>query len=228
MTAQYIYPDWPAPEAVTALCTTRQVATDALPAGFCPRLPPIKQVHGTVLVTAEQAAAATEPLAADAVLSRRAGLGCRIVTADCLPILLSNLAGTEVAAVHAGWRGLAAGVIENCVVGMESAATQLMAWIGPAISQPAYEVGAEVREALLAGPSGPGSAGLDACFLPRGDKFLADLPALARLRLQGLGVEQVFGGDLCTWSDPASFHSFRRDGAAAGRIASMIWFDQVG
>ena len=140
------------------------------------------------------------------------------MTADCLPILLASRRGDEVAAAHAGWRGLSAGVIEATTGAMRTAPEELVAWIGPAISRTHYEVGADVLEAFV---NRAHDGEVLACFEPRGDKFMADLPRLARLRLHRLGVGQVSGGDFCTYADPR-FHSWRRDGEAAGRLCSVI------
>jgi YfiH family protein len=211
-----IFPDWLAPPAVRALCTTRADAESDIPASLALpdlEMPLIRQVHGNRVVRAEEVG---EHCEADAIISRRPGLGCRIVTADCLPLLLCNRAGTEVAAVHAGWRGLAAGVIEATLEAMVTPASGLLAWIGPAISQRHYEVGRDVYEALATDPDSR------ACFAPRGEKFMADLPAMGRLRLRRRGVTEVAGGMLCTYGDAARFHSWRRDGGAAGRQVSVI------
>ena len=211
-----IFPAWPAPFASSALCTTRADSEDAIPAALGDadlRLPVIQQVHGTTVVNADEVDGSCE---ADAIISRTPALACRIVTADCLPILLADRDGREVAAVHAGWRGLAAGIIEATLDAMTTSPSGLMAWIGPAISQANYEVGREVYDALAVDDAA------DSCFAPRGDKYLADLPALGRLRLLGRGVAQVAGGDLCTFADSRRFHSYRRDGNAAGRQVSAI------
>jgi YfiH family protein len=140
------------------------------------------------------------------------------MTADCLPLLVCDRRGSAVAAVHAGWRGLAAGVIESALTALGGAPADLLAWLGPAIGPSAFEVGPEVRDALLAADPAVASA-----FQPgAGDRWLADLFALARSRLTRAGVTQIFGGGDCTWSDPDRFYSFRRDGVT-GRMASLIW-----
>lgn len=148
-----------------------------------------------------------------------------IVTADCLPLLVCNSAGNEVAAIHAGWRGLVGGIIENTLQGLQSATGDLMVWLGPAISQAHFEVGPEVRSDFLdCSPSNTKEATAD-CFVPgRDDRYMADLYQLARLRLWALGVNRISGGSLCTFSDSRRFHSWRRDGQAAGRMASVIAF----
>jgi YfiH family protein len=214
-----IFPDWPAPVNVVALCTTRRDREDDIAAALSLpglQLPVITQVHGARVVLAEHIVGECE---ADAVISRTAGLGCRVITADCLPLLLTSRGGSEVAAIHAGWRGLAAGVVEATVGAMHTDAPELLAWIGPAISQAHYEVGRDVFDAFV---SAAGDAACAACFKPFGNKYLADLAALARLRLQRLGVAAVAGGDHCTFANPGQFHSWRRDGVAAGRQVSVI------
>lgn len=186
----------------------------------------LDQVHGTAVIDAPaawQRGDATRqalPPQADAAVTRAAGTVLAILTADCLPVLLCDRSGSVVAVAHAGWRGLAAGVIESAVRAMAVPVSGIMAWLGPAIGPAAYEVGADVADAFTR--SDPGAA---AAFAqrPRG-KFLADLYALARRRLALLGVEQVWGGDACTYGDPARFYSFRRDGRT-GRMASLIWIE---
>lgn len=171
-----------------------------------------RQVHGTEVREATFAADEV----ADAVFSRRPGVVCAILTADCLPILVANRAGDYVAAIHAGWRGLAAGVVEACLNHRDAPDDSLHAWIGPAISQAAFEVGGEVREAFL--DNRPEDEDL---FQPnpRG-RWQADLPGLARRRLAERGVETVACADACTFRDDR-FYSYRRDGDT-GRMASFI------
>lgn len=213
-----IWPDWPAPANVLAVSTTRQ--SEGLPEALAVMsLPAIRQVHGNVVLDAGQVAEGAE---ADAVYSFSAGIGCRVVTADCLPVLFCDRAGTRIAAAHAGWRGLAAGVLENTVDALGGDPGDLLAWIGPAISQACYEVGGDVLEAFLAASPAGLAAATEACFAPRDGKFLADLPGIARARLRHRGVAAVYGGDHCTFSDAGRFHSFRRDGAAAGRQSAVI------
>ncbi len=143
------------------------------------------------------------------------------MTADCLPLLLCDRAGTRVAAVHAGWRGLAGGVIEAAIEKVGARPNDLLCWLGPAIGPDAFEVGAEVRARFLE----LGGEDTKAAFRPStGGKWLADLYALATERLNALGVDQVWGGGLCTYSDPNRFFSYRRDGIT-GRMASLIWID---
>jgi YfiH family protein len=141
------------------------------------------------------------------------------MTADCLPVLFCDAAGTAVAAAHAGWRGLAAGVLEATAIALARPPATLMAWLGPAIGPRAFEVGDEVRAAFVAADATAALA-----FVPGdiGGKWRCDLYALARLRLAACGVKQVFGGDFCTFSEPERFFSYRRDGRT-GRMAALIW-----
>jgi len=181
----------------------------------------LSQVHGTVVVEAGQGG--PYPIA-DAQWSRRPGVACAVLTADCLPVLLCSAAGDVVAAAHAGWRGLQTGVLEATVRAMNSSPDHLMAWLGPAIGPAVFEVGPEVREAFLAAANSAEESAVAASFAPnpvRPGHFFADLYALARVRLGALGVTRVFGGGLCTYSDPERFYSYRRDGQT-GRMASLI------
>ena len=269
-----IIPDWPAPAKVRALQTTRSGGNSSAPyhslnlgthVGDAPLvvarnrnalntlLPSepvwLEQVHGTRVANAD---AANCREIADACIATKRGGVCVVMTADCLPILLCNTQGTVVAAVHAGWRGLAAGVIEATVQAMQNSVSQqlalqplqLMAWLGPAISQTAFEVGAEVRDCFVA--QNPDTAAAFTPSPPRGgvqpvlslskegegksaersapEKFHADLYALARLRLQALGITQIYGGDHCTYRESDTFFSYRRDGVT-GRMATFIWLE---
>jgi polyphenol oxidase len=183
----------------------------------------LEQVHG---VDVADANADGRIRCADAVHTAQKNLACAVLTADCLPVVFCNRDGSEVAAAHAGWRGLCAGVLENTVQRFKSPPAQLMAWLGPAIGPQAFEVGPEVREAFIAAQSGIGpkiSADVEKCFVasPRkANHFLADLYQLARLRLHSVGVDVVFGGGFCTSTDPR-FYSYRR-AAVTGRLATCI------
>jgi YfiH family protein len=208
-----IRPEWPAPASVVAGTTLIDTADDALPTG----LVLLNQVHGSRVISIDEVRAATEPLDADAVTGFAAGHVCAVRTADCLPVLFSTRDGSEIAAAHAGWRGLAAGVLENTVTALRSPPGALLAWFGPAISQPNFEVGDEVREAFTA--QDPGA---EQCFAAneRG-RWQADLYALGRRRLVAAGVTDIYGGDWCTFAEASRFHSYRRD-PDCGRMVSFI------
>lgn len=237
-----IFPDWPAPTRVWAVSTTRaggvslppydrlnlatHVGDDpaciaenrrrlAVMAGFPAEPAWLEQVHGTTVAAAETVDA---PVAADAAWTRVPGQPCVVMTADCLPVLLCDRAGTVVAAAHAGWRGLAGGVIAATVARLNAAPAELLAWLGPAIGPAAFEVGEEVRAAFLALDAG--NAG---CFQPSpAGRWLADLYELARRQLRRLGVPAIYGGDHCTFSEPERFFSYRRE-SRTGRMATLIW-----
>jgi YfiH family protein len=238
----WIVPDWPAPDGVGSLVTTRRggasgsvfaslnlgdhvgddpslvaINRDAVHRRTGARPVWLRQVHGTRVVDAALCAGPLPP-EADAAFTRQAGMACAVMTADCLPVLLCDEAGTVVAAAHAGWRGLLAGVLEATVAAMGVAGRDAMAWLGPAIGAQAFEVGGEVRAAFVAADARAASA-----FRPvDGGKWLADIYRLARQRLAGQGITRVFGGDFCTVSEPERFFSYRRDGRT-GRMASLIW-----
>jgi len=187
----------------------------------------LRQVHGTDVLAIDEPlriprAIDDEPVADAAVTSTR-GVVLAIQTADCLPVLMAADDGTCIGAAHAGWRGLRDGVLERTVRAMAAAPDQLSAWLGPAIGAGSYEVGGEVRDAFLA--DGRESA---ACFVPtRPGHWRCDLHALARLRLARSGVTRVQGGGFDTFADSGRFHSYRRDGAASGRQATLIWIGAV-
>jgi len=175
----------------------------------------LAQVHGTTVVDLDQPGPHG---VADAAVARGKGKVCAILTADCLPIVLTSDLGDRVAAAHAGWRGLALGVIEETVRAMGTRADRLLAWLGPAIGPRHFEVGAEVREAFVNADEEAARA-----FTPnlRG-RFMADLPALARRRLEKLGVSRIYGGGECTFARTDRYYSYRRDGTT-GRQATLIW-----
>ena len=208
-----ITPDWPAPASVLAGSTTRDSETGLLPEGLLT----LNQVHGAVVVPAAALRDANEPLDADAVTGQAPGDVCAVRTADCLPVLFCSMDGKRVGAAHAGWRGLAAGVLENTVQAMGVVPGNLLAWLGPAISQPNFEVGDDVREAFLAQDEEAGAG-----FVPneRG-RWQADLYALARQRLVGAGVEAIYGGGWCTYADSERFYSYRRS-RDTGRMVSFV------
>jgi YfiH family protein len=231
-TMQLIEADWPAPASVRAFTTTRSLPDEALLASYLPehsRICRLRQVHGRAVVNAaaqgvELGTRAQALIEADACFSRAPRHACRVLTADCLPVLICNEQGTEVAAVHAGWRGLAAGVIENCVAQLRSAPAKLLVWLGPAISQDAFEVGEEVCSAFVSAAPDYLQDATRACFrAAEQGKYFADLYALARLRLNELGISRVTGGDYCTFSQTELFYSYRRD-ASSGRMISVIVF----
>jgi YfiH family protein len=180
----------------------------------------LEQVHGTEVVEIGAGGVLDSTPCADASLTRVPGLVCAVLTADCLPVLLCERHGRAVAAVHAGWRGLLAGVIERAVARLAQPPEHIAAWLGPAIGARAFEVGDEVRAAFLtADPAA------DDAFKPSlGGRWLADLYHLARQRLHQVGVRAISGGELCTFSDQERFYSYRRDGRT-GRMASLIWLD---
>lgn len=242
MAPDFIIPDWPAPARVRALQTTRRGGASGGPyaglnlgdhVGDDPdrvvenrasvgkaigALPVwLEQVHGTDVVDVADVGGDAR---ADAALARTSGRACVVMTADCLPVLLCDREGTVVAAVHAGWRGLCAGVIERSVAAMAVPGSELLAWLGPAIGPSAFEVGGEVRAAFLAADERAAAA-----FTPgAAGKWFADIYRLARLRLARAGVSAVFGGGLCTVSDAERFFSYRRNGVT-GRMGSFIWLE---
>ncbi len=236
-----IYPDWSAPPNVKALQTTRLGGVSAAPYDTLnlglhvgdepvrvnrnrqmlePLMPSepvwLEQVHGTVVANADAAGCRVQ---ADACIARHRGAVCVIMTADCLPVLLCDEAGTVVGAAHAGWKGLAAGVIEATVKEMGVEPRKLMAWLGPAIGPHAFEVGAEVRATFMAHDAKAAEA-----FTPHGaeGKYHADIYQLARQRLNALGITRVYGGTLCTFHQKDKFFSYRRDGVT-GRMGTFIW-----
>ena len=174
----------------------------------------VSRVNETESVTGADAGAST----ADASVASDLGVVLAILTADCLPVLFCNADGTEVAAAHAGWRGLAGGVLEATIRAMRSPASELMAWMGPAAGPQAYEIGEEVRDAFVRAQIGDAAA----FAATRPGHWNVDLYALARRRLHDAGVSRIFGGGLCTISDPVRFYSYRRD-QRTGRMASLIW-----
>ena len=249
-TAEFIRPQWAAPASVTALVTTRTLAGHSQPpfdrfnlgmhcgdepsavAANRERLielaglpnPPhwLAQVHGSQVRRIEHAWPAAVPAQADAVVTNVAGAVLAVLTADCLPVLLCARDGSGVGAAHAGWRGLAAGVLETTVAAMRAPPAELLAWLGPAAGPTHYEIGEEVFTTFV------DCAAQDAaCFRPtRPGHWLVDLYALARRRLTGVGVRAITGGDLCTIADATRFYSHRRDDRS-GRMASLIWLRQA-
>jgi YfiH family protein len=240
----WIVPDWPAPARVGALLTTRAGGVSAGPRAtmnlggsgdddpralaenrrrfeaFLPAEPAwLRQVHGTAVARLTRTVSPTP--VADAAVTAERGVVCAILTADCLPVLFADRAGTAVGIAHAGWRGLAAGVLDETLAALRelgAAPADVVAWLGPAIGPAAFEVGEDVRDAFCT--PDPGAAGN---FAPhRAGKWHADLYALARRRLARLGVTRVDGGDFCTYTDAARFFSYRRE-RRCGRMAAAIW-----
>lgn len=246
--------DWPAPPGVHALVTLRGPAGDSQPPfdgfnlgnrhaadGDDPRvvddnremlergldLPStprwLRQVHGTRVLRFDTLQGDGVEREADAAVTSTAGVVLAILSADCLPVVFCADDGSELGAAHAGWRGLAAGVLEATVAAMQAPSARLLAWLGPAAGPQAYEVGMEVRDAFLAHE--PCAA--DAFVATRPGHWRVDLYALARQRLAAVGVTRVFGGGLCTLSEPARFFSHRRD-RRSGRMATLVWRELPG
>ncbi|AIG03019.1 multi-copper polyphenol oxidoreductase, laccase [Pseudomonas fluorescens] len=238
----WLIPDWPAPAGVKACVTTRAGGVSLAPfdslnlgdhvqdsheavlenrrrltAAFDIQPAWLRQVHGVVVVEADPKQIAE----ADGSWTDTPGIACTAMTADCLPALFCNKTGTRVAAAHAGWRGLAAGVLEAAAESLDAAPADVLVWLGPAIGPKAFEVGPEVREAFL--QQHPQAA---QAFVPSHNpgKFLADIYQLARLRLAARGITAVYGGGLCTVTDQR-FFSYRRN-PRTGRFASLIWLER--
>jgi YfiH family protein len=239
MSLNLIRPDWPAPGSVHAFTTTRNggdsqgnwqslnlgphcgddsarvLRNRELLQGFLPATPQwLRQVHGIRLV--EHSTVVDAEVEGDALMTRCERQVCAVLTADCLPVFFCNEAGTCVAVAHAGWRGLAAGVLDATVAAMQEAPENIMVWLGPAIGPAAYEVGEDVRQAFDDNISG--------CFEKRGDRWLFDLYGAARSTLGQSGIDRIFGGNFCTFSDADRFFSYRRDGVT-GRMASVVWLE---
>jgi len=240
---QLIVPDWPAPPGVVAVSTTRTGGASEGPyaslnlakhvgdrdnlvdqnrarlmrdLGLAEQPRWLNQVHGNHVVAAEEV---SRPVAADSATAYKFGVVCAVMTADCLPILLCDRRGRRVAAVHGGWRGLVSGVIGATVSMFKSrgiAAADLLAWLGPAIGVAVYEVGQDVHDAVE-------TVGHTAAMTATAPgRWHLDLCAFARADLRACGVANIHGGDLCTYSDPQRFFSYRRD-ATSGRQATLIW-----
>jgi len=239
---ELIVPEWPLPPGVVACSSTRIGGISSGPyaslnlGAHCgdnlddveenrrrlfadARMPSapvwLEQVHGEAVLRLRD-----EPYAskrADASWSDTPGLVCAVMTADCLPVLFCNQAGSEVAAAHAGWRGLCGGVLEQTVAHFKDRPENIMAWLGPAIGPQAFEVGNDVRDAFIAKDNSAERA-----FRPVGEKYFADIYQLARQRLNNAGVTKIYGGDRCTFTEKRDFFSYRRD-RITGRMASFIW-----
>lgn len=248
---RYLMPDWPAPENVKALVTLRARENKKSGSGnftsFNMSIASVssreeltmvlenralmmedwqwktgpqwlKEVQGTKVIHSKPGGSEEE---GDAIWTDEQGLPCAILTADCLPVIFCNLSGTKVAAAHAGWRGLASGILEATVDALKDPPQQLMAWLGPAISQTHFEVGPEVRKAFM-----DVDVGAKAAFIPgNGDRWYGDLFTLARMRLKSKGLKELYGGGLCTFSDPQQWFSYRRDGPRKGNFATVVWLE---
>jgi len=241
---EVILPDWPAPPHIRAVTTTRRgghsrtpyatlnladhvgdrperVAANRARLRQCLALPGepawLCQVHKTGVVEARGRRAAPE---GDGSVAQDPGVVCAVLTADCLPVLLCDRAGRRVAALHAGWRGLSAGIIEAGVRALEIPGEDLLAWLGPAIGPNAFEVGPEVRQVFVADDARAAHS-----FQPsHGGRWMADIYQLARLRLSRLGVSAVYGGNYCTYTDAVRFYSYRSE-RTTGRMANLVWID---
>lgn len=243
-----VKPDWPAPANIVAFTTCRQGGFSASPyeefnlgmhvgdacdsvnrnrkhlLSACEGLQAIqwlKQVHGNRTIRAD---GITEP-EADAAFTDHPGLACAVMTADCLPLLVCDEQGRQVAAIHAGWRGLLNGVIEKALDCFAASPGKLLVWLGPAIGPESFEVGAEIRDQFLAVSDSVSSKAIEAAFISspvNPGHYLADLYALARSRLSAKGISAVYGGDYCCYKDSKRFYSYRRDGVT-GRMASVIY-----
>ena len=239
----FLIPDWPAPAGIRACVTTRaggvsQAPFDSFNLGdhvdddpcavaqnrqhltrvFNVQPAWLSQVHGVVVVPANPDLI----VEADASWTATPGIACTAMTADCLPALFCDRAGTRVAAAHAGWRGLAAGVLEAAAHSLNVEPQEILVWLGPAIGPKAFEVGAEVREVFMAHM--PEAAG---AFVPsvNDGRYMADIYELARLRLARVGISAVYGGGFCTVTDPR-FFSYRRS-PRTGRFASLVWIEKT-
>jgi YfiH family protein len=242
--------DWPLPRGVHAAFTTRQGGISRAPwdafnlaahVGDTPadvtrnrahlrsllNLPAdprwLNQVHGIEVADLDGPDAAAAPATADAAVARGANRICTVMVADCLPVLFASRDGKVIAAAHAGWRGLAAGVLERTVASTGVAGGELRAWLGPSISRAHFEVGDEVRAAFV----GDEPAAAESFARNANGRWQADLVGLARRRLHALGVADISGAEWCTYADRERFFSHRRDGQG-GRMAALIWRDERG
>ncbi len=242
---RYVIPNWPAPSNVHAVSTTRiDGYSDAPFAGFnlsksagdtttaveqnrkqlqhdlkLPAAPVwLKQVHSNDVVHINDINDANNTPIADAAIASQPHRVCTVLTADCLPLLVCNRQATEIAAIHAGWRGLLSGVIQATIMQMHSAPADLMVWLGPAIGPEVFELNHEIRlDFVQANPQN------SANFYQRGDSWFADIYGLAKVALQSCNVHAIYGGDYCTYTQAEQFFSYRRDQGNTGRMASLIW-----
>ncbi|MCY7388596.1 MAG: peptidoglycan editing factor PgeF [Burkholderiales bacterium] len=243
-----IIPEWPAPPGVKALFTTRAGGVSTGPYAslnlgahvgdeaasvsenrhrlhaLLPAVPGwLNQVHGVNVVRAETVPSLNgDQLQADAAVTGETQIPCAVLVADCLPVLFCTEDGSIVGAAHAGWRGLQRGVLERTVEAMNASPARVMAWLGPAIGPNGFEVGSDVLDAFTA--VSPDDASAFKPIAGKRDKYFADIYELARRRLRRAGVDAIFGGQFCTFSEPARFFSYRRD-RQTGRMAGVIWID---
>lgn len=246
---EFVAPAWPAPSSIRAISTTRTGGESSLPydslnlgmgTGDAPLVVArnrarvrtslgldhdpcwLNQVHGARVVRAQRYDCTPQ---ADASVGTAGSPACVVLTADCLPVVLCDTSGTRIGIAHAGWRGLASGVIPRCIEFMDRPGHELLAWLGPAIGPASYEVGPEVRDACLAA-----APGAEHAFVPsraRAGHWLASLYAIAARQLALLGVRRTYGGGFCTYDDKRRFYSHRRDGVT-GRFATLAWVRDSG
>jgi YfiH family protein len=244
-----ITPEWPVPSRVKAFITTRRGGVSLAPFndfnlalhvgdveqavnanrldlaafGIPSSIQWLEQIHGVDVLDIAQS---TSTQKADALTTRSHNLVCAILTADCLPVFFANTTGTRVAVAHAGWRGLAAGILERTAAFFDAADGEILAYLGPAISRQHFEVGEEVKQAFLQSSSSTHiRSAIEKSFSPsrRGAQhYYADLYQLARIKLHAVGIEKVFGGSYCTYEQAELFYSYRRDGQT-GRMGSLIY-----
>lgn len=248
MTSDILYADWPAPDNIRALVTSRTKGVSEAPydqfnlaqhVGDCEksvnenrrmliqqcpgleRIQWLNQTHGTEVVEANTG----KIIDADASFTQKEGIACAILTADCLPIVICDRDGIQVAAIHAGWRGLAMGIVERTVTHFSMPARDLLVWFGPAISQSKFEVGQDVLNVFLGQSTPLIKKKINAAFSPslnRPEHYFADLYQIARVKMNALGINKIYGGHWCSYSDPSQFYSYRRDGVT-GRTATLIY-----
>jgi YfiH family protein len=244
MVEKFLTVNWPAPKHIKALTSTRNGGHSIAPyeslnlgdhvgddpdcvaanrqrlieTALLPNEPLwLKQTHSTDVIHSSQW---RHDIEADAIVSDSINNVCAVMTADCLPLLITNTLGTQVAAIHAGWRGLQAGIIENTLAKFATPLSEILVWLGPAIGSQAFEVGPEVKAAFLAV-----DPAAEVAFTPtHTDRYLADIYLLARQRLNAQGVTAIYGGDYCTFNETQRFFSYRRDGVT-GRMATLIWIE---
>lgn len=236
-TSRYVVPEWPAPAHVRAIVTTRQCGNLAMHVDDDPAVVAanrqrlcqdlalshepawLEQTHSTEAINLDCAQSA---LIGDAAYTSTAQKICAILTADCLPLLVTNRQGTQIAAIHAGWRGLVGGVIDATMGALKIPEADCLVWLGPAIGPDHFEVGPEVREQFIARHADYASG-----FTPgKNSKWLADMYQLAKINLRHLGIHKVYGGGLCTYCDDQRFYSYRRENGVTGRMASLIWLEK--